>query len=166
MPTAKKSAPATTKAAPLTQSASKVSATPAKGTRAASADLAVRVGEDAWTEEELAEVRTDLEAELARHQRTIAQAEADLQAMLLDGSDGAGRDPADVGSANFERDQEMSLAANARGMLAQTQQALKSIDQGTYGRCESCGEPIGKGRLQVYPRASMCVECKQRHERR
>ena len=37
---------------------------------------------------------------------------------------------------------------------------------GNYGICESCGQPIGKGRLQVFPRATLCVTCKQREERR
>ena len=60
----------------------------------------------------------------------------------------------------------MSLAANARDMLQQSELALRMLERGTYGRCESCGEPIGKGRLQVYPRATMCLSCKQRQERR
>lgn len=134
-------------------------------TRAA-ADLPVRQGESDWSEEELEEVRAELQAEVLKHQRAIEQAEAELREMLADGSEGAGRDPADVGSANFERDQEMSLAANAREMLDQSRSALRAIEQGLYGRCERCGEPIGKGRLQVYPRATMCVTCKQRQERR
>lgn len=161
MPTTKKPSAAAAENAPLAEQK-----TATVRSRIAAADLPVRPGEDAWSEDELAEVRAELEAELGKHQRAIDQSEADLQAMLHDGADGAGRDPADVGSANFERDQEMSLAAGARAMLDQTQQALKAIDNGTYGVCESCGKPIGKGRLQVYPRASMCVECKQRHERR
>ncbi|MBN9325656.1 MAG: TraR/DksA family transcriptional regulator, partial [Cellulomonas sp.] len=40
------------------------------------------------------------------------------------------------------------------------------IAAGTYGACESCGKPIGKARLQAFPRATLCVECKQREERR
>ncbi|OYN93066.1 DNA-binding protein [Enemella evansiae] len=129
-------------------------------------EFPVRQGEDKWTRAELDEVRNDLEAEVVKHRRSIELAEAELQELLADGADGAGRDAADVGSANFERDQEMSLAAAAREMLTQTEHALRLIDQGLYGWCESCGEPIGKGRLQVYPRATMCVVCKQRHERR
>ncbi|NNG18585.1 TraR/DksA family transcriptional regulator [Naumannella sp. ID2617S] len=129
-------------------------------------EFPVRPGEDKWTKAELDEVRQDLTNEIVKHRRAIEQAEAELRALLSDGADGAGRDAADIGSANFERDQEMSLAASAREMLNQSEQALRLIDQGLYGRCESCGEAIGKGRLQVYPRATMCVACKQRHERR
>ena len=71
-----------------------------------------------------------------------------------------------VGSSNFERDQEMSLAQNAREMLEQAQLALRLFESGEYGTCESCGQPIGKDRLQVFPRATLCVPCKQREERR
>jgi DnaK suppressor protein len=128
--------------------------------------IPVADGEDPWTPEELAEVRADLVGEVARMERAILVAEAELEDLLRDGGDGAGRDPADVGSSNFERDQEMSLAQNAREMLEQSQLALRLFDDGHFGTCETCGTPIGKGRLQVFPRATMCVKCKQREERR
>lgn len=130
------------------------------------ADLPYREGEEPWTAEEVEDVIEELKAEIQKHRRAIEQAETELQNLLRDTTEGAGRDPADVGSANFERDQEMSLAANARDMLQQSELALRMIERGTYGRCESCGQPIGKGRLQVYPRATMCLSCKQRQERR
>ncbi len=130
------------------------------------AGIPVLPGEDPWTEEELAEVRVDLVDEIARMERAIQATEAELAERLREGADGAGRDPADVGSSNFERDQEMSLAQNAREMLEQAQLALRLFDEGHYGACESCGQPIGKARLQVFPRATMCVACKQREERR
>ncbi|HBX80504.1 MAG: TraR/DksA C4-type zinc finger protein [Propionibacteriaceae bacterium] len=126
----------------------------------------VAAGEDPWTVEELEEIREDLQAEIKRMQRAVQVTEAELEDLFADGSDGAGRDPADVGSSNFERDQEMSLAQNARDMLEQAQLAYKLFLSGDYGRCEVCGQPIGKDRLQVFPRATMCMTCKQREERR
>ena len=60
----------------------------------------------------------------------------------------------------------MSLANNAREMLDQSRLALRHIERGTYGRCDNCGQPIGKGRLMAFPRATLCVTCKQREERR
>ncbi len=128
--------------------------------------LPVRPGEDPWTPEELAEVRETLEADIVRFESQIEISTAELVGLLRDGNEGAGRDPADVGSANFERDAEMSLANNAREMLDQSRLALRHIDLGTYGSCDNCGQPIGKGRLQVFPRATLCVACKQREERR
>lgn len=130
------------------------------------ASFPVAEGEDPWTAEEINEVREELMDEHRRMTRALDVAQAGLQDLLQDASDGAGRDPADVGSTNFERDQEMSLAANAREMLEQIDLALHLIDTGQYGLCENCGQPIGKGRLQVFPRATKCVSCKQREERR
>lgn len=130
------------------------------------ASLAVRPGEDPWTTEEVAEIRAELEAVIARQTEQIEIVNNELAGLLRDGNDGAGRDPADVGSTNFERDQEMSLAANVREMLDQSLEALRHIENGTYGVCDTCHEPIGKGRLQAFPRATLCVQCKQREERR
>ncbi|SEQ60751.1 TraR/DksA family transcriptional regulator [Microlunatus flavus] len=130
------------------------------------ASLPVRPGEDPWTEEELDEVRTTLTEDVERFSEQVATSNAELHNLLRDGTEGAGRDPADVGSANFERDAEMSLANNAREMLDQSQLALRHIELGVYGRCDNCGQPIGKGRLQAFPRATLCVSCKQREERR
>jgi DnaK suppressor protein len=128
--------------------------------------LPVRPGEDPWTEEELDEVRSTLAEDVQRFSEQLATSNAELHNLLRDGTEGAGRDPADVGSANFERDAEMSLANNAREMLDQSQLALRHIELGVYGRCDNCGQPIGKGRLQAFPRATLCVSCKQREERR
>ena len=128
--------------------------------------IPVAEGEDPWTAEEVEEVRRELTADTARMERAIEVAEAGLADLFEEGTDGAGRDPADVGSSNFERDQEMSLAQNARDMLEQAQLAIRAFESGQYGVCETCGQPIGKDRLQVFPRATMCVTCKQREERR
>ena len=48
----------------------------------------------------------------------------------------------------------------------QFERALERLDAGTYGLCEICGKPIGKARMQAFPRATLCVECKQKQERR
>ena len=60
----------------------------------------------------------------------------------------------------------MSLAANSRDLLSQVERALQRLDNGNYGICENCGNAIGKARLQAFPRATLCVSCKQREERR
>ena len=105
-------------------------------------------------------------ADRERLRSELNLAEHELHDLMRDAGDGAGNDQADVGSTTFERDHEMSLANNARDMLAQTERALERIDDGTYGVCESCGEPIGKMRLMAFPRATLCLSCKQREERR
>lgn len=129
-------------------------------------NLPVLDGEDPWTAEEVAAVREELETDRDRLRIAVAHGEAELAELMTEGSDGAGRDPADVGSSNFERDQELSLHNNQKHKLEQIEQALRLLDAGTYGFCESCGKPIGKVRLEAFPRATMCVSCKQRQERR
>ncbi|TDC70763.1 TraR/DksA family transcriptional regulator [Streptomyces hainanensis] len=129
-------------------------------------DLAVRTGEDPWTPEEVAEARGELVAEADRLRVEIADAEASLAGLMRDSGDGAGDDQADTGTKNVTREHEMALATNAREMLYQTERALQRIDAGTYGLCENCGKPIGKARMQAFPRATLCVDCKQRQERR
>lgn len=128
--------------------------------------IPVADGEKPWTAEELSDIRAALVEAVASFEGKYLAAQAELARLLAEGADTSGRDPADVGSLNFERDQEMSLAANAREMFEQSELALRLFDDGTYGTCEACGKPIGKARLQAFPRATMCVTCKQRLERR
>ena len=75
-------------------------------------------------------------------------------------------DEADAGSFSSERQHEMTLAENSRALLVQTTTALGRIADGTYGQCEACSQPIGKMRLQAFPRATLCMPCKQHQERR
>jgi RNA polymerase-binding protein DksA len=128
--------------------------------------LAVKADETPWTAKELSEVRGELNEDRDRLRSELNLAEHELHDLMRDAGDGAGNDPADAGSKTFERDHEMSLARNARDMLEQTEKALARIDDGTYGVCERCGEPIGKMRLMAFPRATLCLSCKQREERR
>ncbi|MDD9350015.1 MAG: TraR/DksA C4-type zinc finger protein [Mumia sp.] len=128
--------------------------------------LAVKADEAPWSADEISEVRAALEADRTRLLDEIQVAERGLADLLSGGVDGAGNDQADVGSTSLERDAEMSLAANHRELLLQVEKALARIEAGTYGNCEICGQPIGKMRLMAFPRATLCMTCKQREERR
>ena len=128
--------------------------------------LAVKADEKPWTKSELNEVRGELNTDRERLRSELNLAEHELHDLMRDAGDGAGNDQPTSGSTTFERDHEMSLANNARDMLAQTERALNRIENGSYGVCESCGEPIGKMRLMAFPRATLCLSCKQREERR
>src|SRR5690606_7920626 len=134
-------------------------------TEAAASALVVRADEDPWTAEELSEVQQVLEAEATRLRAEIDEAEADI-ADLLRAGDTGGEDQADTGSKTFERELDMSLAATHREMLTQTERASNRNRAGTHGVCENCGNPIGKARLQAFPRSTLCMACKQRQERR
>ncbi|MFF0781568.1 TraR/DksA C4-type zinc finger protein [Streptomyces sp. NPDC003720] len=147
--------------------AAKQSAVPkARLAAAEPGDLAVRPGEDPWTPEEVAEARAELSSEVDRLRTEISTSESALVGLMRDSGDGAGDDQADTGTKNITREHEMALAANAREMLTQNEHALERLDAGTYGLCENCGNPIGKARMQAFPRATLCVECKQKQERR
>ena len=133
---------------------------------ASAAKLVVLEVEDPWTKQELAQVRKQLGDDVARLTAELSEVEGDLAGMIENSGEGAGHDQADVGSASFERDQEMVIVNNARDMLVQSQHALERIADGSYGQCEICGNPIGKNRLMAFPRATLCLSCKQREERR
>jgi DnaK suppressor protein len=128
--------------------------------------LVVLEGEEPWTDEELAEVLTELKEQQAHSLAFLSQQEAELSGLMRDSGDGAGHDQADMGATSFERDHELTVVNSERDKLAQIERAMLRIDDGTYGVCESCGRPIGKMRLMAFPRATLCMTCKQREERR
>jgi DnaK suppressor protein len=167
-PVAKAPAKSAAKKAPAKKTPTKKApvTTAKKSTQSTARSLTVKADEKPWTTAELDEVRGELNADRERLRSELNMAEHELHDLMRDAGDGAGNDQADVGSTTFERDHEMSLANNAREMLAQTERALARIDDATYGVCESCGQPIGKMRLMAFPRATLCLSCKQREERR
>ena len=123
-----------------------------------------RVDGDAWTREELAEVRARLLEEIEELKADIERVEAQMASG--ENSERDGDDEADAGAKTYEREREIALSLNARDLLAQNERAIARVDAGTYGVCESCQRPIGKERLRAFPRATLCVTCKQREERR
>ncbi|MFJ6048389.1 TraR/DksA family transcriptional regulator [Streptomyces sp. NPDC092307] len=129
-------------------------------------ELAVRPGEDPWTPKEVGDARAELLSEVLRLRAELDASEAAITGLMRDSGDGAGDDQADTGTKNITRESELALAANATSMLEQTERALERLEAGTYGLCENCGQPIGKARMQAFPRATLCVDCKQKQERR
>ena len=128
--------------------------------------LVAAATEAPWSNAELKEMKAELTKELIRLRRELELAEAQAEDLLQDSGDGAGDDQADAGAKTFEREHEISLVYNARDMVMQTEHALDRITAGSYGKCEDCGNAIGKARLQVFPRATLCMICKQKEERR
>lgn len=64
------------------------------------------------------------------------------------------------GTANVDREIDLYLSAQARATVAEIDRALAKIDDGTYGVCEQCGQPIPEARLEALPYAALCVACK------
>ena len=62
----------------------------------------------------------------------------------------------------FERQHLAALIDQARARLSEIESALQRIDEGSYGRCERCGDPIGAERLAARPAATTCVACAAR----
>lgn len=73
--------------------------------------------------------------------------------------------PADTATATLDREIDYTLEENSARMLAEIDAALKRIDDGTYGTCASCKREIAAGRLEAYPWASLCIDCKRQAER-
>lgn len=119
-----------------------------------------------WTATELKSVRSQLAKEIEQRRAELAAVEAEMDSLIKESGEGSGDDQADAGNKTFEREHEMSLWINAKDMVLQTERAIERIDNKTYGRCEECGSPIGKARLDVFPRATLCMVCKQKEERR
>jgi len=126
----------------------------------------VSEGEENWTATELKSIRSELAKDLVRLKKELEEIESEMDDLIEASGVGAGDDQADAGAKTFEREHEISLVYNARDMVLQTERALDRIDTKTYGRCEDCGSAIGKARLQVFPRATLCMLCKQKEERR
>jgi DnaK suppressor protein len=137
-----------------------------KPIKGAPTPLVVHENENPWTAAELKSMRSELAKELIRLKSELSEAEGEMQDLISSAGVGAGDDQADAGTKTFEREHEMSLVYNARDMVLQTERAIDRIDNKTYGRCEECGNAIGKARLQVFPRATLCMSCKQKEERR
>ena len=139
---------------------------PLKPIKAAPTPVVASAGEAPWTAAELKTIKSEISKDLERLRKELATVEAEMDELISDSGEGAGDDQADSGTKTFEREHEMSLVINARDMVLQTERALERIESKTYGLCEDCGTAIGKARLQVFPRATLCMICKQKEERR
>jgi len=101
----------------------------------------------------LATNRAALEAEKERLSRQLAA--------LGGGTNGSDLDHnfADSGQVAAEVGEARSLAGSLEDQFAAVQQALDRIDDGTYGLCQSCGQPIAEARLEAMPETRWCISC-------
>jgi DnaK suppressor protein len=75
-------------------------------------------------------------------------------------------DPADIGSAEEQRQWQLRLLEREKKLLDKIDEALDRLARGEYGWCVETGEPIGLKRLLLRPTASLCIEAKERQEQR
>jgi DnaK suppressor protein len=71
---------------------------------------------------------------------------------------------ADLGSDNFEQEFTLILMQNEGGTLESIESALERIEDGAYGLCDECLQPISKTRLNAIPYAPLCIKCAQKLE--
>ena len=63
---------------------------------------------------------------------------------------------------SFELERRLTLEKRLIDQLAEVEHALKKFEDGTYGLCDNCGQPIDPARLEALPQASLCLDCKTR----
>jgi RNA polymerase-binding protein DksA len=73
--------------------------------------------------------------------------------------------PGDMATSTFDRELDATLEGNEERLLQAIDSALQRIENGTYGICQSCGQPIGAERLEALPWTTQCIDCKRREER-
>ena len=75
-------------------------------------------------------------------------------------------DEMDLATSEYDRFLTIRFRGRERTLLNKIEQALKLIEDGSYGTCVECGEEIPKARLELRPVATLCIRCKEEQERK
>jgi DnaK suppressor protein len=110
--------------------------------------------------------------ELDRFRTSLEELRGDLRQQLTDLGANPDEDSlegvdfdfgfADSAQSTAERGKVLALVDRLRDQLASVERAMHKIEDGTYGMCDRCGEPINKERLEALPYSTLCVSCKQK----
>ncbi len=73
-------------------------------------------------------------------------------------------DPTDRASLESNRNFTLRIRDRERKLIVKIKEALARIDDGSYGKCEECGENIGRERLEARPVTTLCIDCKSLQE--
>jgi RNA polymerase-binding transcription factor DksA len=100
----------------------------------------------------------DLRAQLEAERDSLT---SQLSELGFGDAGGLAYDPnfADSSQVTAERGEAEALASNLKDQLLEVLHALNKMEQGTYGACEGCGQPIAPARLEAFPAARYCIEC-------
>jgi RNA polymerase-binding transcription factor len=106
-----------------------------------------------------------LRQRLVRHkQEIISLYQQDVRAGQESADDGT-EDIVDRANNSYNRELMFSLSDSERQMLFQVEEALRRIDEGNYGHCANCGQPISLQRLEAVPWARFCINCQELAEK-
>ncbi len=108
----------------------------------------------------LEQFRSRLQSEQKRLLGELEQLEANIRPVEVrrEGSPFGKRE--EEATESFELEKRLALEKQVRDHLADVEHALHKFEEGTYGLCDSCGQPIDPARLEVLPQASLCMNCK------
>ena len=112
-------------------------------------------------------VRERLEAERQRVAAALSYLERENPGSLEEETgelNSADNHLADIATETYAREMDYTLAENDEHVLRAIDAALARLDEGTYGVCRTCGNPIDEGRLEARPWADQCIDCRRREE--
>jgi DnaK suppressor protein len=109
----------------------------------------------------LEERQRTLKAIAYLHEEQRSETEDELREL----SGGSDNHLADIATHTYDRELDSTLEESEGQHLAHVDAALKRIEDGTYGICENCGNPIGAERLEAMPWVTLCIDCKRKAER-
>jgi len=101
---------------------------------------------------------------LGRREGLVGQVQA-AEAYSRERDAEATQDPADMAANAYTKELLMSMSTNDRQLLDSIDAALARIQEGEYGYCDNCGEPIHEKRLEALPWAQHCVDCQELNEK-
>jgi DnaK suppressor protein len=101
---------------------------------------------------------------LQQRQEILEMYKQDVRAGQEAADDGT-EDMVDRANNSYSRELMFSLSDSERVLLLQIEDALRRMDDGAYGRCANCGQPIALPRLEAVPWARFCIDCKELAEK-
>lgn len=113
----------------------------------------------AWSTSELSSIRDGLQQAAERLRAEIAVLDTASAHAVAASTLEVLHDEIDVAAHQAELMQDAVQIENATRILEQTEHVLERLDLGLYGICENCSAPIGRARLEAFPRATLCMTC-------
>jgi DnaK suppressor protein len=120
-------------------------------------------GQDLWKEPPAMDMEIYRDALLRKKGELLGSATKPLQ-WTMENNSGRQGDMADQASGNNEVHIQLKLKQTDAKILQAIEEALHRIDNGTYGVCRDCGEPIAPARLNAIPWTRSCIACKEKQK--